>query len=129
MSSLKTRRQALRKGSGRARRLPQLRSVRGLFMAAFANLTTFEICEAIEALIDLLDLRTPDPDLEPEWDQCEAFDDCPSGVPGIVFGDGLPGDPEDAEPEEDRCEAFDQPGSSPICDHVSVFPAASGALR
>jgi len=110
MSSLKTRHRALKKGSTTAqkvRRLQRPRSVRDLFMRAFANLTNQEIGDAIEALIDMLDSRTPDPDLEPEWDGCEAFDDCLTNLPGILFGDGLPGDPDDAELEEDRCEACD----------------------
>jgi hypothetical protein len=91
-------------------------------MRACANLTTFEIGEALEALIDLLDLRTPDPDLEPEWDQCDAFDDCPTPLPSILFGDGLPGDLQDAELEEDRCEAFDDPGP------LANFPQCTGIL-
>ena len=86
-------------------------------MRACTRLSNQEIEEAIEGLVDLLDSRTPDPDLEPEEDRCDAWDDCPTRLPSILYGDRLPGDPDDAEAEVDRCEAFDDcPALSQIGD-------------
>lgn len=64
-----------------------------------------EIAEAIEVLIDVLDLLGGDPDSEDgDEDRCGAHDDDPA----ISLAGGAPGDPDDAEDDlEDRCLAGD----------------------
>ena len=61
-----------------------------------------QIEEAIEGLINLLDLTDSDPDLEPDDDdRCMAGDD----MPAYAFrGDGRPGDPDDSECSGDELE-------------------------
>ena len=60
-----------------------------------------EIAEAVEILIDVLDLIGGDPDAEEDnEDCCPARDDAGSFHPNDSYGDGLPGDPLDAEPDD-----------------------------
>lgn len=63
-----------------------------------------KIAEAVEILIDVLDLVGGDPDLEEDnEDRCMAGDDAYDG-----YSDGRPGDSSDAEEDnEDCCEAGD----------------------